>query len=229
MSMSRESDRESRPVRRLSGRWGRSVGLGVAVVGLISLMSGHAVSESGMGQELHRHWVGSGVPSVILGKGNTRNTSWRISVRRPKNGGAAGGSRSSVCLAEVVRTADGASSHGVVCGSLAPPGGYPLYTLSRVSVNGRGATIVGAVFGTSVRRVRFAFGPGPDQVRRTHALTKKKVDAARIPLLRYVTFGVPRSACIRGFTGYNEAGEVLFDTGRFRCDGPPVEEIPSES
>lgn len=155
---------------------------------------------------------------AILGEGKVRQQYWGIYVSR----GAGPNGASEPCIQEVTFDEFGGYSTGSECGALAPPGKWPVYTLSRSSVgmpNGRRveSSIIGMTLAADVTRVKLDLNPGKDISLRTRLLNPAQARKARVEQFRYLAFGLARSACIAAVSGFGLDGETLFKTTRYSC------------
>lgn len=161
----------------------------------------------------------SNVKAIRLGGGRAGNSRWSVYAFH-----ARGASGRRPCLLESIRSDSGGESSGVTCGPLAPPdGGWPVYTLSRLSSGSAKATVVGVMLEPAIARVQLDFGPGPNVSRPTTPVGQKALHAAKLPRFRYVALAIRRSACLEGVTGYSDTGKVILRTPRYDCTGSPVE------
>ncbi len=203
--------------------------LGCAICLFLAFASGQpasAIESANTSESSKRYRLWRAVPVkdfAVLGEGTVRTVHWGIYAYRATSTGA----RSRPCIQEVLATFEGALSSGSSCGQLAPPSDWPNHTLSQVTINRKGVSIFGGTFATDLTKATVYLGPGPSVTRLTKLLSPAQARKAHLSQFRYLTFAIARSACIEGFSGFDKTGEKILDTIRFKCSGPPVEEVPS--
>lgn len=165
------------------------------------------------------------VPSkrfATLGEGVEQRTRWGVFVYRPP--GEGGGQRP--CVEAVNLSFHGTLTHGADCGPLSPPAGWPTYALTGMSFqygeHGRrvGSTVLGMTLARNVRRVTMVFAPGPPVGSVTRELSTAQAAKARVHVFRYVVLSLPREACLRSVSGFDQLGNEVISAPSTNCPEP---------
>lgn len=159
---------------------------------------------------------------ATLGGGKLSNdTRWAAFVSRLEPGKKA---FDNPCLTVASITHHGIYGHAAGCGPLAPATKEPpVYISVSASYRNRpngpiiGETAMALSFANSVARVELRMSSGGQLIRRTKLLNERQRRKTHLPPLRYLAMGLQRDVCVASVTGYDQAGQVLFESPTDLC------------
>lgn len=155
----------------------------------------------------------SGHHPVSLGKGKIGRYQWNVTATR--DGGPRGGQRPCVVVSlrdpNPTNYPPGLSSQGYssVCSSLGASRA-PNIVSAEFGDGPTKATAVGLVFAPSIHVVRLDLGTAGEREFRLRQLNREQVQTAGIRSLRYVSFALSGSLCVRRVIGYGGSNNEIY-------------------